>query len=132
MQPIDRFFSVALVAVLLMESTGAVIARAGRLSAGREANAIACLVMEVHTSREPAVTVVVFHHREKADAARLGALLRERSGAVVEIQTADGEWRKATAVRLKSCFGRGLLLFPAGTPQLKEGDEFLLKFPSSE
>jgi hypothetical protein len=34
-------------------------------------------------------------------------------------------------MRLKSCFGRGLLLFRAGTATLAEKDEFLLREPAA-
>jgi hypothetical protein len=35
-------------------------------------------------------------------------------------------------MRLKSCFGRGLLLFPADAARIAEKDEFLLVAPTSE
>jgi hypothetical protein len=92
--------------------------------------ALACRALEVHTSEQPAVTVVIFHQREKEDSERLGALLREYAQTQVEFQTADGAWHNATLMRLKTCFGRGLLLFPAGSARLAEKDVFVLKFPS--
>jgi hypothetical protein len=49
----------------------------------------------------------------------------------VEFQTADGAWHPATAFRLKNCFGRGLLIFPAGSAQLEEKAEFLLRVSSN-
>lgn len=90
---------------------------------------VACRVLEVHTATQPGVTLLVFHQREANDRARLGTLLRERDGAAVQFQTPDGQWHAATVLRLKSCFGRGLLLFPAGTAPLAEKDEFTLRFP---
>lgn len=92
------------------------------------AETLACRVLEAHTSQPLGLTIVVFHHRDEGERARLGALLREHSGASVQFQTADGHWHRATVLRLKSCFGRGLLVFPAGTAQLAEKDEFLLQF----
>lgn len=92
--------------------------------------ALSCRVLEVHTSEQPAVTIVIFHQREKKDSERLGALLREYAQTPVEFQTADGAWHNATLMRLKTCFGRGLLLFPAGSARLAEKDVFVLKFPS--
>jgi hypothetical protein len=79
---------------------------------------LACRALEVHTSEQPAVTVVIFHQREKKDSERLGALLREYAQTQVEFQTADGAWHNAAMMRLKTCFGRGLLLFPAGSAPL--------------
>lgn len=90
---------------------------------------IACRVLEGHTSSQLRLTVFVFHQQDQKERARLGALLRQRSGATVEVQTPDGGWHSATVLRLKSCFGRGLLLLPTGTAHLAERDEFLLRFP---
>lgn len=92
--------------------------------------ALACRALEVHTSEQPAVTLVIFHQREKKDSERLGALLRESAQTPVEFQTADGAWHNATLMRLKTCFGRGLLIFPTAPARLAEKDVFLLKFPS--
>jgi hypothetical protein len=90
----------------------------------------ACRALEVHTSEQPAFTVVIFHQGEKKDSERLGALLREYGQGPVEFQTADGAWHSATVMRLRTCFGRGMLLFPAGSARLAEKDAFVLKFPS--
>jgi len=95
------------------------------------ASVVACRVLEAHASPELHVTLVLFHQQEEKDRVRLGNLLRQHSGASVELQTADGAWHTASVVRLKSCFGRGLLLFSAGTAQLQEKQEFLLRFPST-
>jgi hypothetical protein len=91
---------------------------------------VACRVMEAHTSREPAVTVVLFHQRERADAERLSALLVRASDKAVEFQAVDGgEWHPAHVARLKYCFGRGLLILPVGAAPLADGATFLLRFP---
>ncbi len=103
---------------------------AGSGSFPAQQNVVACRVLEAHTSPQFRLTVVVFHHRDEKERGRLGTLLRERSGATVEFQAADGAWHSATVLRLKSCFGRGLLLFPAGTAQLTDRDELVLKFPA--
>ncbi len=94
------------------------------------ANVIACRVMEAHASAEMRVVTVVFHQKDKNDGPRLGALLGKHSGASVEFQTADGAWHRAQVFRMKSCFGRGLLVFAAGEAQLAERREFVLKFPA--
>jgi hypothetical protein len=70
----------------------------------------------------------VFHQRDKADQTRLAALLQHLADESVELQTGDGKWANATVVRLKSCFGRGLLLLPADAPPMKDGSTFLLRF----
>jgi len=94
------------------------------------ANVMACRVMEAHASAELHVVTVVFHQKDKNDGPRLGALLGKHSGTSVEFQTADGTWHRAQVFRMKSCFGRGLLVFAAGEAQLAERKEFALKFPA--
>ena len=89
---------------------------------------IACSVLEAHTNPELRVSAAVFHQRNKDEAARFSALLKEHADASVEFQTTDGAWHKASVARLKSSFGRGLLLFAADSAQLKEKDTFVLKF----
>lgn len=98
--------------------------QSGPLSSGT----IPCRALEAHSSQQPAVTVVVFHQSNPSDRPKLGSLLRAHSGEAVQFQTADSQWHNATVVRLKSCFGRGVLLFPAGTARLAEKDNFLLRF----
>lgn len=90
-----------------------------------------CRVMEAHSVTPPGVTAAVFHQRDKSDAPRLGVLLNEHSEETAKFQTKDGAWHSATVIRLKSCFGRGLLLFPSTQAQLTQGDEFLLRFSSA-
>lgn len=92
---------------------------------------VACRVKEKHASHDPAAGLVVFTQRDRADAERFRSLLlRAEEGGAVEFQTDDGtEWRPASVVRLKSCFGRGLLILPAGVAPPAEGSTFLLRFP---
>jgi|SRR5579872_1521470 len=89
---------------------------------------IACSVLEAHTNRDLGVSAAVFHRRNKDEAARFSALLKEHTDASVEFQTTDSAWHKASVARLKSSFGSGLLLFAADSAQLKEKDIFVLKF----
>lgn len=89
---------------------------------------IACSVLEAHTNRELGVSAAVFHQRNKDEAARFSALLKEHPDASVAFQTSDGAWHKASVARLKSSFGRGLLLFASASAELKEKDSFVLKF----
>jgi hypothetical protein len=93
------------------------------------AETIACRVLEAHPSEHPRITLVIFRHRDPKERARMGGLLRERSGASVQFKKTEGQWRPATVLRLKSCFGRGALLIEGETAKLAEGDEFVLQFP---
>ncbi len=88
---------------------------------------IACRVVEAHAVENLGVTLVVFHHRDEAARGTMGELLRKQSGAAVEFQTRDGQWHPATLLRLKSCFGRGLLVFSTGSARLAEKEEFVLR-----
>ena len=120
---------VAIAAVTLLPSAAAPQALQHR-PADQNPRVVACRVMEAHTSRDPAVTVVLFHQREKDDAQRLRALLLRASEKAVEYQTGEGgAWQSAHVVRLKNCFGRGLLILPEGAPPLVDGATFLLRFP---
>lgn len=96
------------------------------------APAIPCRALEVHTDAKLGVTIVVFHQRDDGDRDRVGALLRSHDGEAIEFRTGDGASHSATLMRLKSCFGRGLLLIGAGAPRVAEKDEFLLTEPASE
>ena len=92
---------------------------------------VACRVKEAHSSRDPAAGLVVFSQRDKTDADRFRELLRRaEEGGAVEFQSGEGaEWRPASVVRLKSCFGRGLLILRGGTTPPPDGSTFLLRFP---
>jgi hypothetical protein len=103
----------------------------GAQAAPRPASAgtIACRVLEAHSDDELKVTVVVFHQRDETQRSQLADLLRGHSGQIVEVQAADGAWRRARMVRLKTCFGRGLLLLPAPAP-FPDRAEFALRLPA--
>jgi hypothetical protein len=88
---------------------------------------IACRVIESKNAQTLGVRVVVFHQAEIADRGSLGRFLRNHDGASAEFEAANGSWQAASVFRLKSCFGRGLLLLPAGGPRLAEGDRFMLR-----
>lgn len=92
---------------------------------------VACRVREAHTSRNPAAGLVVFSQRDKADAERFRTLLRSAlEGGAVEFRSSEGgEWQPASVVRLKTCFGRGLLILPAGEAPPAEGSTILVRFP---
>jgi hypothetical protein len=90
---------------------------------------INCRAMEVFVAERLGATAVIFHQRDKADGPRLGKLLLTYSGEEVDFETRDGQRHRATAARMKSCFGRGLLIFAAGEAKLAEKEGFVLRFP---
>jgi len=89
---------------------------------------ITCSVLEAHMNPDLGISAAVFHQRNKDEAARFSVLLKEHTDAPVEFQTNNGTWHKGWVARLKSSFGRGLLLFASSSAQLKEKDIFVLKF----
>jgi len=91
---------------------------------------VACRAIEVGTSKAFGVRLVIFHHQEPSERGRLGALLRAYNGGTVEIQTGEGPWQTATLLRLKTCFGRGLLVVPLSAASPSAGDQFAVRFPS--
>ncbi len=98
--------------------------------AASNADTVACRVLEVSSAEGYGVTLIIFHHRDQNDRARLAALLRQHSGGSVQFQAADGAWHPAIVLRLKSCFGRGLLVSSASV-RLVERGEFMVRFPAS-
>ncbi|HUL76427.1 MAG TPA: hypothetical protein VL691_04115 [Vicinamibacteria bacterium] len=101
-------------------------------SPGSAAPAIPCRALEVHADPRLNVTVVVFHQRDDADRGKLGELLRGHDGTAIAFRTSDGAVHPATMMRLKSCFGRGLLVFPASAARLSEKDDFVIGEPAPE
>lgn len=93
-----------------------------------EGGTITCRAMEVFVADRIGATAVIFHQRDKADGPRLGGLLLAHSGEEVEFETSDGHRHRATVARVKSCFGRGLLLFAAKDIKLAANDDFVLHF----
>jgi hypothetical protein len=93
--------------------------------------AVICTALEVHINAQSGVTLVLFHQRDKADQARLASLLAGGDGSSVQVQTGQSEWVNASVVRLRDCFGRGLLVFPSSALKLKDGDAVTVKFGGS-
>lgn len=121
----------------LMLAVSAVLALVG--AAGQTATesmpaggAVACRVLEAKTVERLNVAVVVFHQAQKSDGERLGQLLRRYDGASVEFETSDSRPHAATVLRLGTCFGRGLLVFPAAEARLAKQDQFWLRFPQQQ
>jgi len=89
---------------------------------------VECKVLEAHTGSVPAVLVVIFHQDKKQDQPRLSELLKQNSGSNAEVQIGSGAWTKVNVFRLRTAFGRGMLLFPSGTSGLNDGDTFRIRF----
>jgi hypothetical protein len=127
----------AAVSVLLFEMAAVDAEKAGVRATGEPATTpraagetVACRVLEAHTDDRSGMTVVIFHQKVKADGPRLGEMMRVLDGMAVRFEKSDAKPRSATLFRLKSCFGRGLLLFPASSAHLAAGDEFELEIPT--
>jgi hypothetical protein len=106
-------------------------------SAARAQNApaqgtVACRAMEVFESKQLGTTAVIFHQSDKVDGPRLGELLAAHSGEEVEFETSDGRRHAATVERVKSCFGRGLLLFSTKEAKLAAKEDFVLHFSAKK
>jgi hypothetical protein len=98
----------------------------------KEGTTITCRAMEVFVAGPIGATAVIFHQRDKADGPRLGELLMAHSGEEVEFETADGKRHPATVGRVKSCFGRGLLLFASKEATLAAKGDFVLHFAAKK
>ena len=131
MRAIPRRFLVPMFGIFTIVPAAAAPQQLQHRPAEQNPRVVACRVLEAHTSVDPAVSVVVFHQRDKADAQRLGALLlRAVDGGAVEFQSSEGgAWQPGSVVRLKSCFGRGLLILPGGAALPAERSTFLVRFP---
>lgn len=88
-----------------------------------------CRVLEAAVSAPFHVRLAIFHYRDAEDRSRLGALLRQYDGHTVQFQAGDGAWQTATVLRLRTCFGRGLLVFSTSAPPLAAKQEILVRFP---
>jgi hypothetical protein len=89
---------------------------------------IACRALEVHSDAELKTAIIIFHQSDQSQRNELGVLLHNHSGDMVEIQGSDGGWHPAHMVRLKSAFGRGMLMLMAPSP-VAEHSQFLLRVP---
>jgi len=123
---VARVLAQATLLLILPSLSGA---QAARRPAAADFGTIACRALEAHTDDELKIAVVVFHQRDEAQRSQLATLLRGHSGETVEVQAGDGTWRRARLLRLKSCFGRGLLILPAPAP-FPERAEFVLRLPA--
>ena len=121
------FFLGTVFALLLACAVGSAPAKAPRHPA-EAPSGVACRALEVHADAASRITAVVFHHAGESSRAPLAEFLRAHSGAAVEVQIegSTDSPGQGTVFRLKSCFGRGLLLLPAEAA-MKEGTVFHLR-----
>ncbi len=94
-----------------------------------ESSVVVCRVMEAFEDSRLGVRAIIFHQRDKADGPRLGSLLSAQSGKEMEFETTGGHRFRATVFRVRSAFGRGLVLVPTNMLKLDEHDEFTLHVP---
>jgi hypothetical protein len=131
-----RSLSLNLAALLLLLTPHIVHAQsanqASQASHPAASNLVACRILEVHANKDPGIVLVIFHQRDKQDQPRFAALLKQSSGGTIQIRPAGAQWQNAPVIRLKSCFGRGMLILPAGTASLKERADVLVKFPDAK
>jgi hypothetical protein len=99
--------------------------------ASSESAIVKCRVLEAHTSTAPAALVVIFHQEEKKDQPRLAALIKANSGLDADIQIGSAAWIKAKIFRLRTCFGRGMMILSPGEATLKDGNTFRIRFSSA-
>ena len=93
-----------------------------------EPQTINCRTMEVFVAKSRGASVLIFHQRDKADGPKLSELLEKYAGQEVEVETGDGKRHRATVERIKSCFGRGMLIFSADEANLRVKEDFILHF----
>lgn len=125
-----KFFNrVAVLSILVSSTFAQNAAPPPAPSPASSALFVACKVMEVFVAERQGVNAVIFHQRDKTDGPRLGEMLKSYSGQEMEFETTDGHRHHGTVVRMKSCFGRGLLIFATGEAKLEGKDEFVLRFP---
>jgi hypothetical protein len=126
-----RLQSLSLKLALLLLAFAPQVARAQSAAQATHpaaSNVVACRIMEVHANKDPGVVLVIFHQRDKRDQPRFAALLKQSTGGTIQIRPAGAQWQTASVIRLKSCFGRGMLVMPAGTTSPKERADILVKF----
>ena len=128
----QRFSTTTLCTAILLIHFSALSPCASRQASVTTAGSgpINCRVMEAFEEAKLGVRAIIFHQRDKADGPRLGALLLAHTGEEMELQTAGGQSFRATVFRVKSAFGRGLVLIPVSNFRLAEHEEFILRLPA--
>jgi hypothetical protein len=125
-----RLVGIAATIVFVVLTVSGRVTHAQTAAVRPDKSVVACRVIEAHTNSQPPVIIVLFHQRDKNDQPRFAALLKQADGSTVQIRIGKGDWQAVSVVRLRNCFGRGLLMFPAGATKLRDKDEFLAKFSS--
>jgi hypothetical protein len=115
------FFGSAVVAQIDAGAASSQLAKADPLT-------VNCSTMEVMVAEWPGASVVIFHQRDKADGRKLSELLKKYAGQEVQFETGDGKQHRATVARMKTCFGRGVLIFVSDEANLGVKEEFILRF----
>lgn len=124
------FATIAWATVLVIPLAGVSQGAQARAAATKATNgALMCSVMEAFEEGKLGMRAIIFHQRDKADGPRLGSLLLAHSGEEMVLETTGGRRYRATVFRMKSCFGRGLVLVPSSKLKLGEKDEFALHLP---
>lgn len=110
------------------DSTPAIASSASQGPAAKPADkTVNCRVMEAFVSEQLGVAAIIFHQRDKAEGPKLGELLLAHSGEEMEFEARDAQWHRVKVFRVKSCFGRGLMLFATREAKLVAKDEFVLR-----
>lgn len=128
----DAVFKISLkVALLLLLNIGPAVFTSGSQGphinvSNQQDSSVLCSAMEVFTDQRLSVRAIVFHQANKTDGPRLGSLLADHTGEAMELRTAEGQRCRATVFRVKSAFGRGLMLLPLSAPALAAHDQFRL------
>ncbi|MFZ0736685.1 MAG: hypothetical protein WCA98_05290 [Candidatus Acidiferrales bacterium] len=102
-----------------------------RAQTSAAAETVACRAMEVHSAEASHIRLVIFHYGDKKDRDKVAQFVVAHAGKAVQFHSADGAWHDATLIRLKSCFGRGLLVFASDSATLAEKAAFTLR-PATE
>ena len=124
-------FAVLVCAIAFVVPSLAARQAASHPNAAPESAVVDCRVLEAHASTAPAALVVIFHQLEKKDQPRLAALIKANSGTDADIQIRSSAWTKARIFRLRTCFGRGMMILSPGEAGLKDGDAFRIRFSNA-
>ena len=126
------FSEIALSAILAILLSGRF--QGAQVQQGPESKAenrgIICKAMEAFDDGRLQVRAIIFHQRDRADAPRLGAFLLAHSGEETDLETSNGQRYRVIVFRVRSAFGRGLMLVPTGKVKLDARGEFTLFLPA--
>ena len=118
--------AMALVIPISCPSRGAQV-RAPGIDAGN--GPIICSVMEAFDEGKLGVRAIIFHQRDKADGPAWEPCFWRTRAKRWSWRRLAGQHYRATVFRVKSAFGRGLVLVPTSQLKLGAHDEFTLRLP---